>query len=201
MKLIGKTLSPYVRRVALTLEFLEMTYEIEAVSIAEQERLRAYNPVGRVPALVLDDGEVLVDSAAIIDALTEMKGADQTILPTAGAGRRRVLRATALADAALEKAVTAHYETARKANGKCDLDWRAFCLDQATAALAALEMEVAEPFVVGSGPTLADLTVAVALPFIDFAFAPGDIDLATCPRLRAIAQCVHDTPQWERTAP
>lgn len=201
MKLIGRMQSPFVRRVAVTLELLEIPYEHEPVLIAEKDRLRRYNPMGRVPALVLDDGEILIDSGAIIDALAEMAGEGESVLPPSGRGRRRVLRANALATGAIEKAVTAFYEATRKAEGKRDPAWRATCIEQANSALAALEAEAGEPWICGAGPTIADVTVATALTFFGASFKAEEIDLSHYPALARIAQAVSELPAWRSTAP
>ena len=73
MKLIGVYLSPYVRRVAAALISRGLPYEHQPVNgYKEYEAASRYNPVGKVPSLVLDDGEILIDSSAIIDYLNEL---------------------------------------------------------------------------------------------------------------------------------
>ena len=69
MQLIGRYLSPFTRRVATTLYLYDMEFEHRPLSTMGDDRpsIRTHNPITRVPALVLDDGEVLVDSAAILD--------------------------------------------------------------------------------------------------------------------------------------
>lgn len=201
MKLIGRAQSPFVRRVAVAMDLLGIPYELEPVPIAEQDRVRRYNPVGRVPALVLDDGEVLIDSGAIIDALAEMAGNGQSLLPLSGRDRRRVLRANALGVGAVEKTVAAYYEVTRKAEDKRDPAWRAACIEQANSALAALEAEAGDPWVCGAGPSIADVTVAVALPFMRACFTPEEIDPARYPALVRVAEAVSALPEWQRSAP
>ena len=78
--LIGHYDSPFVRRVGMSLHILGMPFERQLLSVfSNADELRAYNPVGRVPALVLDDGEVLVDSAAILDHLDEVAGPERAL--------------------------------------------------------------------------------------------------------------------------
>ena len=68
MKLIGNYLSPFVRRVAISLNALELPYELQALFVfKEPEQVRAHNPVVRIPALLLDDGDVVVESYAILE--------------------------------------------------------------------------------------------------------------------------------------
>ena len=75
MKLIGNYLSPFTRRVAVSLNAMNMPFEVEELSVFKKpEAVRKYNPVVRIPTLVLDDGEVLVESYAILDSIDQMAG-------------------------------------------------------------------------------------------------------------------------------
>ncbi|MGH6916539.1 MAG: glutathione S-transferase N-terminal domain-containing protein [Geminicoccaceae bacterium] len=77
MILVGQYDSPYVRRVAVSLRVLGFDYEHDTRSVfADFDAMRALNPLGRIPSLVLDDGEVLIDSAAILDFLDQTVGPD-----------------------------------------------------------------------------------------------------------------------------
>jgi len=99
MELIGSYGSPFVRRVAVTLHLYGMAFtQLPLGTVPDAAAIRAKNPLGRVPALVLDDGEVLIDSLFIIDWMDEQAGA-RALVPRAGAERRRVNRLTALAAA------------------------------------------------------------------------------------------------------
>ena len=70
MILVGRYLSPFTRRTAIVLKTLKIDFEVKTLpATPENAELVAINPLGRVPAVVLDDGEVLIDSAAIIDHL------------------------------------------------------------------------------------------------------------------------------------
>ena len=73
MILIGRYLSPHVRRCGVTLRVYGMTFEHRPLRTwVETAEVRAANPLGRVPSLILDGGKTLVDSAVIIDALDHM---------------------------------------------------------------------------------------------------------------------------------
>ena len=96
MRLIGVNRSPYTRRVAITLSALGVAYEQRCVSgFGNRDEVRAHNPLGRIPALVLDDGETLLDSGAIVDWLDERYGGEHPTIPRAGAERRAVLKVAA----------------------------------------------------------------------------------------------------------
>src|SRR5690242_671792 len=111
MILVGQFDSPYVRRVAISMILLDLPYERDTRSVfADAEAMRRINPLGRSPSLVLDDGEVLIASAAILDHLDESVGPDRALLPPRGAPRRRALRTIALATGAIDKAGAIVYE-------------------------------------------------------------------------------------------
>ena len=85
MKLIGMLDSPFVRRVAISLQLLELPYEHCNWSVGRDfDQIRAYSPLGRVPALVLDDGAVLTESSAVLDYVDDRVGAARALLPPTG---------------------------------------------------------------------------------------------------------------------
>src|SRR5262245_52316510 len=96
MKLIGNYLSPYVRRVAVTLNILNMPFELEELLVFKApEPVRRHNPLVRIPVLVLDDGATLVESAAILDEIDRLVGPKRSLTPPGGLERRRVVQTTA----------------------------------------------------------------------------------------------------------
>ena len=91
MRLVGGYGSPYVRRVAISLNALGLPFESNAVSVFENpDAVQQHNPLVRVPALVLDNGEELVESYAILDALDELAGPEKRLTPASGKERRHV---------------------------------------------------------------------------------------------------------------
>ena len=86
MLLIGMFDSPYVRRVAISMKRLELPFEHGNWSVGvDFDRIRQYSPLGRVPVLVMDDGMVLVESGAILDALDDRVGPKCALMPASGA--------------------------------------------------------------------------------------------------------------------
>jgi glutathione S-transferase len=72
MLLIGVNRSPYTRRVAITLRAYNVAFDQqELTGFHNRQEVRTWNPLGRIPALVLNNSEALIDSAAIIDYLDE----------------------------------------------------------------------------------------------------------------------------------
>src|ERR1700748_3228840 len=105
MLLIGVNRSPYTRRVAITLTAYGVAYEQRCVSgFGNRAEVRAANPLGRIPALVLDDGETLVDSSAIVDHLDEVYGGDRPLTPRSGGDPPALLKGAAIMIGACNKA-------------------------------------------------------------------------------------------------
>src|SRR5438445_81407 len=103
MFLIGQYDSPFVRRVAIAMRLYGIAFEHRPWStFGDADKIAPYNPLRRVPTLVLDNGEALIESTAILDYLDELareadKVAGEAMLPARGAERRRQLRICALA--------------------------------------------------------------------------------------------------------
>jgi glutathione S-transferase len=124
LKLIGSLLSPYTRRVAVSLNALDQPYELEVVSvITEQDKVRAYNPVIRIPVVLMPDGEVLIESYAILDEIDQRVGPERALIPQSGDSRRVVMQTTALALACMEKAQWAFYEGRFRPENKVYEPW------------------------------------------------------------------------------
>lgn len=104
MILVGQYDSPYVRRVAISLLALGVPFERDTRSVfGDFDSMRKTNPLGRIPSLILDDGETLIDSAAILDHIDETVGPARALCPTLGAERRDALQRIALACGVIDK--------------------------------------------------------------------------------------------------
>ena len=111
MILIGQYNSPFVRRVAIALRLYGLPFEHRPWStFGDADKIAPYNPLRRVPTLVLDNGEALIESAAILDYLDELVGPDKAMIAARGEARRRQLRIIALATGLGDKAVSLVYE-------------------------------------------------------------------------------------------
>lgn len=140
MILVGRYLSPFVRRTAITLELYGLPFEQRALStMADMEQIKQLNPVGRVPVLILDDGSSLVDSATIIDYLDELAGPARALTPPSGPARRLVQGRVAVALGTMEKAVAYSYETKRRPAERQHQPWVDNLTSQVAGGLAALE--------------------------------------------------------------
>jgi glutathione S-transferase len=172
MLLIGMFDSPFVRRVAVTLKLLEIPFEHANWSVGKDfERIREYNPLGRVPTLVIGEGDALFESGAILDYLDELAGPDRSLMPAAGPDRRRALNLMAMATGAADKGVLQVYEGVFRPEAKRHEPWLERLRVQMTASLAALDREVGErgagQWLIGKRMSQADITAACAFTFLN----------------------------------
>lgn len=139
MKLIGRYDSPFVRRVGITLRVLGQAFDHLPLSpFSQAAEFRRHAAIGRMPVLILDDGETLIESAAILDYLDETVGPHKALIPEGGIERRKALKLLASATAACDKAVAINYERRRPVGLVFD-DWISRCRIQLDAALAELD--------------------------------------------------------------
>ncbi len=124
MKLLGHYLSPYTRRVAVSLNVIGLPFELVELSvIQEPERVRPHNPVLRLPTVVLDDGTSLIESWAILDEIDRIAGPEKALVPTLGIERRRIMQTMALAVASMEKSTAVSYEMRFRPPEKIHQPW------------------------------------------------------------------------------
>lgn len=184
MQLIGMLDSPYVRRVAVSMHLLGFEFEHHSWSVGkDQAAIRRHNPLGRVPALILDDGETLVESAAILDYLDERAGPENALLPAQGAPRRKALQLMAIATGAADKGVSQLYERAFRPEDKRHAPWVERCRGQMEDALQALDAEAGaadSEWLLGTRLSQADITVTAVASFLHEALA---LDRARYPAL------------------
>jgi glutathione S-transferase len=170
MILIGQYDSPFVRRVAIAMTRYGIPYEHRPWSVwANADELARYNPLRRVPVLVLPEGTALVESWSILDALDEMVGEERALLPSTGPKRRDGLRVAALATGLADKAVSLFYEhVLRPREGRSPV-WVDRCQAQIRDTLGLLEAErarVQSAYWLGEDLSHADIAVAAALRFL-----------------------------------
>lgn len=172
MKLYYSQTSPYARKVRLAAEHLGLTDRLELAAatttpIAEDAALTAAAPLGKIPALVLDDGSTLFDSRVIVEYLDQLAGGGGLIPPPSDPARWRTLRIQATADGLLDAAVLMRYEVALRPGALLWRDWLDGQGRKVTRALAALDADAAG---LAAGPALDAIAVACALGYLDFRF-------------------------------
>lgn len=180
MLLIGMFDSPYVRRVAVSMMLLDIPFEHRNWSIGKDfERIRQHSPLGRVPALVLDDGEVLSESAMILDYLDDRVGRERALLPAGGQPRRAALKIMALTTGAADKGRDQIYERVFRPKEKQHEEWLARLKVQMHGALAEVERycetRADGQWLVGDALSQADVTATCAFTFLNEALAEAAI--------------------------
>ena len=203
MMLIGMFDSPFVRPVAISMKLLDIPFEHANWSVGKDfERIRHYNPLGRVPTLVLDDGEALMETSAILDYLDDRVGPERALLPGSGRDRRTAMRLVAITTGAGDKAREQLYELAFRPADRRHQPWVERCRTQMHAAWAELERHAAErgigTWLVGERMTQADIVVSCGFMFANQALA-ASFPPGSYPTLRALAARCEALPEFKST--
>ena len=156
--------SPFARKVRIAAAALELDDRIEVLAADTSDpgdSLRAQNPLGKIPALVLESGEVLYDSAVIVEYLDFLAGGGK-LIPRDSAPRFRSLTQQALADGIMDAAVLLRYETLWREPEKRSERWIAYQGDKIARGLAAFEKSPPEEL-----SDVATIALACALGYLD----------------------------------
>ena len=200
MMLIGQYDSPFVRRVGIALTLYALPFEHRPWSVfGDAEKVQKFNPLIRVPTLVLDNGEVLIESHSILDYLDSLAPAGQALFPASEPARHQALKVAALATGLAEKAVSLFYE--RRLHTEVSDVWVRRCGAQIRTVLAVLEADRtnrggASGYWFGDNIGHADIAVAVALRFLTEAHR-GLVAIADFPALEAHAVRLEALPVFQ----
>lgn len=173
MKLIGSTTSPYVRKVRIVMSEKKLDYQfvLEDVWAADTQMAR-FNPLGKVPCLVMEGGEAVFDSRVIVEYLDTLSPVGK-LIPSGGRERAEVKTWEALADGLLDAAILARMEdiwTLRPAEQRSQA-WIDRQLGKIDLALKAMAQGLGDkPFCSGIHFSLSDVAVGCALGYLDFRF-------------------------------
>jgi glutathione S-transferase len=198
MQLIGMLDSPYVRRVAISLQQLGVPFEHRSISVFRTfEQFQRINPVVKAPTLVCDDGTVLMDSTLIIDYAESIAAPGSSLMPPAGPRRLRALHRIGLALAACEKGVQIVYERNLRPPEKQHEPWIARVRGQLAAALGALEVEQQRDPLRADPDTIdqAGITLAVVWHFLR-ATVPDVVGPEPYPALVAFSDVAERLPAF-----
>jgi glutathione S-transferase len=198
MQLVGMLDSPFVRRVAITMQILGLEYEHRPLSIfSNYDEFRLLNPLVKVPSLICDDGEILVDSTLIIDYLQSLAG--RTLLPDDPVMRRTALQRTACALVAMEKVAQRIYELkVRPAEFQYE-PWLQRLNEQLAAAIDSMEAAVSgleSDWMFGEQISQADISTAVAWRFVGYA-APAIAEQTVRPALMSFGARAERLPAFK----
>jgi glutathione S-transferase len=195
--------SPYVRRVAISMMLLDIAFEHRNWSVGRDfELIRQHSPLGRVPALVLDDGEVLSESAMILDYLDDRVGRERALLPAGGTPRRDALRIMALTTGAADKGRDQIYERVFRPKEKQHEEWVARLKLQMHGALSEVERYCErrgdQQWLVGGAMSQADITACCAFTFLNEALPEAAIAKRYA-HLSKVVACCETQAAFKRT--
>ena len=167
MKLIGSLTSPYVRKVRVALAEKRIDYEMQVdLPWNEDTKVPEYNPLGKVPVLLLDEGTSLFDSRVIVEYLDTVTPLGR-LIPEGNRERTLVKRWEALADGISDAAAATVIETRRPAKLQSK-DWIARQRGKIDSGLKAVSIELGEKsWCSGDAYNLSDIAVGCALGFLD----------------------------------
>ncbi len=198
LKLVGMLDSPYVRRVAVSLQMLGLRFEHLPLSVfRHMQQFRQINPVVRVPTLVSEDGIVLTDSTLILD-YAERLARPRSLMPADPLAYQQALHLLGLALAAGDKSVALFYERNLRPAEKQHAPWAERVEEQVRAAYAALEAESGQRPPATEGDTLAQpaLSTAVFWHFTQRAL-PGLVAPEQHPALAALSAHAEKLPAFQ----
>jgi glutathione S-transferase len=171
MKLRSSPPSPFGRKIKLAMAILGLKDRIEVVeanTADPSDDLRSQNPLGKIPALVLENGEVLYDSSVILEYLDFLAGGGK-LFPD-GEARYLVLRDQSLANGLMDAAILRVYDKRFKEQKYRDPAWDAYQAAKIDRALAHFEANVPEPPKSADDIDAGTLTLACALGYLDIRF-------------------------------
>lgn len=188
MILVGQYDSPFVRRVAITLGIYGMPFSRNTMSVfGDAKDMQRINPLARIPSLIMDDDETLIDSVAIVDVLDEMVGPARALVPLRGPVRRKILQATALAQGTTDKAGQVVYERHFHSGAALNRDWERRCQWQLEAGLERLESQCSAPWYFGEQMSHADVMAGCMVGYL-YLRLPEGFPAGRFPRLQALSQ-------------
>ncbi len=200
MKLIAALASPYSRKVRIVLAEKKIEYDLIIDSPGDPAtRVPAYNPLGKVPVLVLDDETTLFDSRVIVEYLENASPVGR-LIPDDTRARTQTRRWEALADGCTDAANAVVVEK-RRAADKQSAEWIARQQDKIERALKAMADDLgSRAWCGGDHYNLADIAVGCALGYLDLRLS--DINWRKeYPNLAKLAEKLDKRASFVDTAP
>ena len=171
MKLIGTTTSPYVRKVRIVLneKKIDYAFQLEDLSAADSV-LSEFNPLGKVPCLVMEDGKTLYDSSVIVDYLDTITPVGK-LLPPSGRARAEVKCWEALANGVMDAAILVRLEETQRTKAQQSRKWVRHQLGKVLSGLKAMSQQLGDnSFCHNNTYSLADIAVGCALGWLTLRF-------------------------------
>ena len=171
MKLIGALASPFVRKVRIVMAEKKIDYQLVLEDVwSDTTTVRDYNPLGKIPCLVMEDGEAVFDSRVICEYLDTLTPVGK-LIPPSGRERAEVRCWEALADGVAEAGVLVRIEGRLREPHERSERWVVRQRLKINDGLAAISNGLGEKtWCAGNHLTLADVAVACALGWLEFRF-------------------------------
>lgn len=202
MKLYGSLTSPFVRKVRVVLAEKKLDVELVVENVWASDAIRAINPLGQVPCLVMDGSDAVFDSRVICEYVDTLSPVGR-LIPASGRERIAVRTWEALADGVLDACVSAFLErnwAGRSAEQRSEA-WVARQFSRINSALDAMERGLTDqPYCLGIHLTLADITTGCALGYIDLR-QPELAWRDQRPKLQRLYDKLMTRPSFINTAP
>ncbi len=190
MKLFGSLTSPYVRKLRVIAAELALPVSLhESAALEDPADLLAANPLGKVPALVLDDGSTIYDSPVIAAYLLSLSPG-QMLLPETGMPHWQARTTEALVDGILDAAIVLRFNQVGGVTSGMWVDRQYRAIDRGLAVLAGR---------VGDGVTYAELCAVIACEYLDLRWPA--IDWRTHASLKAVHDRLAERPSLVETRP
>ena len=160
--------SPFGRKVKLSASILGLSDRIQIVdadTLNPEDSIRQQNPLGKIPALILESGEVLYDSRVIVDYLDHLAGGGG-VIPD-GDARFSALRDQALADGIMDAALLQVYENRFRPEDRHEPKWVSHQSDKVRRGLDHAEAHLSQP---GQPLHIGQIALACALGYLDLRF-------------------------------
>lgn len=200
MKLIGAHASPFARKTRIVMAEKKIDYEFVIENPWETgSRVPEYNPLGKIPVLVMEDGGAVFDSRVIVEYIDTVNPVNK-LIPASGRARVEVRCWEALGDGICDAAIGARLESNRPKNQQ-SADWIKRNMGKVDLGLAAAARGLGDkPWCSGNAFSLADIATGVALGYLDFRF-PQIEWRKQYPNLAKLAEKLFARPSFVETAP
>ena len=202
MKLIGTLTSPYVRKVRIVMAEKKLDYQFVLEDVWGSDAMLKFNPLGKVPCLVMEGVEAVFDSRVIVEYVDTLSPVGK-LIPERGRERAEVRTWEALGDGVLDAAVLAHLEKnwPGRADGERSSAWIERQQSRIAAALRAMSQGLGDkPWCVGNHFSLADIATGCALGYLGFRLPHIDWRSAY-PNLARLAEKLEARPSFADSVP
>lgn len=201
LRLIASLTSPYVRKVRIVMaeKRIECHLELEDVW-SPDSKIREFNPLGKVPCLIMEDGGAVFDSRVIVEFLDTMTPIAR-LIPAAGRERAEVRTWEALGDGMLDALILVRLEQTLRPSDQQSQQWIDRQMGKVDAGLKAISRGLGDKaWCNGQAYSLADIAVGCALGYLDFRFRHLDWR-SPYPNLARLYDKLSARPSFIETAP